>query len=833
MRASIQIASVSLALIGISMAADGHAAMDRRYTNIPAEALGPALRTLATELKFQIVYASRDVASRKTRGAVGDFSPSEALDEVLSGTGLTYRYVDERTVTVVPLGSSMAAQSPQPSLNQSEKAPRSFSEPFRVAAVGEGQTPAASSVSRPSRTAVAGSHPPQTLSEITVTAERRQERAVDVPISITALDASTLQDMKATNLQDIQFFVPGLTSVSYSPGGDQYLELRGVSDFSGLPTVGQYFDEMPINLGLAGAAMDVRFLDMERVEVLRGPQPTLYGDGSMGGTIRYIPAAPSLNREPSGAVEADYTSLQGGGSGWLARGHLDLSVIPGTVGLRFAGWYEKGGGWIDRVPTGQKDINSNKIGTTRVTLLAKLSDRTKLKLLWQHGVTRVPNQNYGTDDVTRLFVPSYAYQDSDLLEAVFSADLGFAQLVETPDFLRSDSRSQIDLSSIYVPVLALFGFPPGYVTQVGEPSDLHDDIFYNELRLVSSTSGPWSWVGGFDFKNLRYSDRGRSTTAPNTLPFSILSVVIQQADKNEALWGEVGYAFTDRWHADVGVRYFRDRMQYTTDAIVFGLGSPTANVGTFSSTNPRLDIRYSINPDWNVYFNAGKGFRSGGFNPGYSVYPAYDPDELWTEELGSKGLYWHRKLEVGTDVYYNNWQNVQAAYTTATGLEEVSNTGGIKGTGFDLSAVLRPLAGLELGATFGWNNMSYKAVPPGATHAVGDPPDLASRESWSAFAEYRQPIAPGTSLYGRADIQHADRAQVTLRSSIYAAISNIPARSLLNLRLGVAHDRYDVSVYVENALNERNPVVQAPFGVITEDVSQRPRMYGVMLRTTF
>lgn len=826
MRSFLAVMVVCLSGAGVSLA-DPAVVHVRLSVNVPPEPLASALHAYSQQTGFHVVYISEDVRSRRSAGAVGKLTVGDALTLILKGTGLTYRFLDPHTISIVPASSGNAP----PSGAKEGKTSSSGRFPVAQATSGSASSPAEVTTEQAAGNEAVGEV--TTLREVVVTAELRRERAIDVPVSMTAIDASTMRAMGATNLEDLEYTVPGFTSVSYAPGATQYVELRGVSDYAGLPTVGLYFDEMPINLGFSGQNVEVTFLDMERVEVLRGPQPALYGDGSVGGTIRYIPASPSLNGTPSGALEADYTSLQDGGTGWLTRGHVDISLIPDRVGLRLAGWYEKDGGWIDRAPTGQNNINSTKIGTARATLLVKTSDRTKLKLLWQHGVTRVPNQNFGDDDVTRLFVPSYNYQDSDLLEAVFTADLGFAQLVETPDYMRLDVRFQADLSPFYVPDLSLLGIPPGYVTEIADPAKLDSDMLYNEIRLVSSTSGPWSWAAGFDFKNTRYTSTSATTTAPNPLPFALLASNIAQPAKTEALWGEVGYELTDRWHADIGVRYFRDRTQYFTDILEFGAGVPTANSGTFTSTDPRLDVRYTINPHWNVYFNVGKGFRSGGFNAGYAASPAYTPDQLWTEELGSKGLFFERKLELDADVYYNDWSNVQSELTTPAGLEEVYNTGRIAGMGFDWEAALRPLPGLELGTTFGWNNMSYKEVPPNLTHAVGDPPDLAVRESWSGFAEYRRPIGPDTSLYGRAGIQHADRAQNTLRSTVYAAITNLPPRSLLDLRLGLSVDRYDISVYVENALNERNPIIQAPLGVITEDVSQRPRLYGVALRATF
>jgi iron complex outermembrane recepter protein len=834
MRASAWVTALSLCLVGICSAQTARAST-REDTNIPPEPLGVALETLAKRYEFQVLYRTELVSSLKTAGAVGSLTPDEALTKVLSGTGLSYKYLDASTVTIVPVATLAAAgvtagsPAPNNSGDATKEVGKKSSQDFRVGQVDQATAGAALEQGED-----AAARKDQ-LQEVIVTAQKRSQRAIDVPASVSVIGASNITATSANSLEDLQFTVPGLTSLSYTPGGDDFVELRGVSDYVGRPTVGTYFDEMPLNLEINGFGMDVRLLDLERVEVLRGPQPTLYGDGSMGGTIRYVPAAPTLSSEASGALETDATAIQSGGSGWSAQGHVDLSLVPDRIGLRIAGSYEKDGGWIDRVPTGQTNINSNEIETIRATLLAKLTDSTQLSLLWQHGATRAPNQNFGVSDQTLLSVPSYNNTDSDLLEGVFRADLGFAELVETPDYLRFNLREQFDLTPFFLPYLPLFGIPPGYVTEIGYDLNPKANIFYNELRLVSKSVAPWSWAAGIDYKDSRYVEVTTTNTAPNTLAFQLASELNQQPTETEALWGEVGYAFTDQLHATVGARYFHDRTQYSTSSVSFGAPSPeTVNIGTFTSLNPRMDISYVIRPDSNVYFSVAKGFRSGGFNAGYAPVPSYAPDDLWTEEIGSKGLYFDRRLELDAAVYYNEWNNAQDTVSLPNTLVIVTNDGRIDGAGVDLDAVLRPISGLQLGATLGWNNMAYREVPPNLSHAEGDPPDFSVRQSWSTFVDYRRPVASQTSLYGRLDFQHSNRAQVTARTPGYpATFTNIPPRSLLNAHLGLLFGRYDVALYVKNALNERNPIIQAPFGVLTEDVEQRPRLYGISLRATF
>ena len=676
------------------------------------------------------------------------------------------------------------------------------------------------------------SEPAATLQEVVVTAQRRTQREIDVPVSISAIDASTIAATGAQDLEDLQFTVPGFSIRSYGAGSANYEQLRGISSAFGLPTISNYFGELPMNIDANGVEVPMPLIDLERVEVLRGPQPTFYGEGSMGGTIRYIPAAPSLE-QTSAEVTSGLDSMNGNGLGWLTNGYLNLPLSSNELGLRLAGGYEKDSGWIDRVPSGETDINDAEIGTARATLLAKLGDGSDVTLLFQHVKTSQPNQNFGIDGKTYLSVATPVDTETNLASVVLRINLGFAELVETPGYMTYSARTTDDLTPFYLPYLSEFGLPAGYITEIPENSRTDDHTFTNELRLVSKSGGPLSWATGVDYRDARLDLDAASATYPNTLPFDLLTDDEALPDKSWALWADSGYAITSKWQASVGVRYYHDEVSSATDTISFGAPQDSAGQATFTSTNPRFDLSYRVASNSLLYFDAAKGFRSGGFNAGYAAQKSYDPDELWTYELGSKGLYFNRKLQLEAAVYYNDWKGVQTEFFTPLGLEETTNGGRVEGEGTDLSAILNPLTGLQLGATLGWNNMSYKQVPANGDKDVGDPPDFTVRQSWSAFTDYRRAVWSGASAYGRIEVQHANRALLTLRSPEYASFIDLPARTLLDFRLGLSFARYDVAAFCDNALNESNPIIKGPFGVISENVEQRPREYGVTATLRF
>src|SRR5690625_4396707 len=190
---------------------------------------------------------------------------------------------------------------------------------------------------------------PINLGVTVVTAQHREQQLQDVPLSVSVVTDKEIEARGATSLGDLQYSVPGLSTVSYGTG-PRYVQIRGVSSYVGAPTVGVYLDEMPIVSDVLGDALDVRMLDMKRVEVLRGPQATLYGQDSMGGTIRYITADPNLDAF-GGSLGVTYGGVQDGGASYKADGVLNIPVITDRLGVRLVGGYQKNGGFIDNATT--------------------------------------------------------------------------------------------------------------------------------------------------------------------------------------------------------------------------------------------------------------------------------------------------------------------------------------------------------------------------------------------------------------------------------------------------------------------------------------------------
>ena len=672
--------------------------------------------------------------------------------------------------------------------------------------------------------------------DIIVTAQRSEQRLQEVPISISVIGSKELGARAATELKDLQYSVPGFSTFEYGVGR-QFVQMRGISNTIGSSTVGIYLDETPLGLDTQGEVFNVRLLDLERVEVLRGPQATLYGQGSMGGTIRYIPAAPDLDRM-SGSVEGEYSSTKGGANGGKLVGVLNLPLATDKVGLRVVAGYERIGGFIDNIATGERNINQADIYTLRGNLLVNATDRLSLSLLGLYQKSKQDNQDFGVSYRTSALVPTPIKDRYTLIQAKLDYDLDFAELSVSGSHIDRHNEIQFDFSPFYVPILPLFGIPAGFIDRVAYPADTDYKIYSGEVRLASQSDGPLGWQLGATYRDLKTNQISITGTAPGTLPFSILDFRQFSRNKSYALYGELNYAFTPQLRATAGLRYFSERKRQVTDSSSFGVATLDANRGSFESLNPRFNLSYAFTPDSMLFANVAKGFRSGGFNTTsagggvVTIPPSYDSDQIWTYELGTKHQLLGNKLILDASVYRSEWSKVQS-YTFAPGsaIQIVTNSGKVSGWGVDLSVTARPARSLTLSATYGWNNLEFDTAT--GDKAKGDPIDGAVRESWSASADFRPALTDHVTGIFRIDYQHAGSGQITLRNFVPPQIVARPGRDLVNLRIGASVGEVEVALFANNLFDENVPNIVGPFGVIAENVEQRPRVIGLSASARF
>lgn len=674
--------------------------------------------------------------------------------------------------------------------------------------------------------------------EIIITAQKREERLRDIPISVTAVTASDIANRNVTSLDQLQATVPSLRLVDIGPG-QQRIQLRGISQYLGLPTVGLYVDEFPINTYGPSGNAEVRLLDVERIEVLRGPQPALYGEGSMGGTIRYVTAKPDLTAF-GGSGLAEISFPMSGETGYRVEGVVNAPLSTDTAALRIAATHEKEGGWVDGAPG--KNLNGRDTTTARATLLVKASNAFTITAagLYHESDQLYKSYSNATKGRTGQIVPSNARQRYWLGTLNMEYDAGPVTLLSATGYLDQTGRSVDDSGPFYN---KLFGAPLLRTALTDARGGLTK--FHQELRLISNGDGPIRYLLGASYtegKNSGVTDGDGDSLVPG-LPASALGVVFNQVSKTRsqifAAFGSVSYTLGDKVTIDLGGRYFSDRRTADGTFTLVGFGPPQTDptrTKTFDSFNPRVALSIKTGDSGIVYANVAKGFRSGGFNtnaPG--VPPTFAPEKLWSYEFGVKQSFLNNSLFVEAAVYYNDYNNVQTT-VIVPGIPRgaILGSGKASGPGVDFSVRAKPSRDFAFAASLGYNRMRFDTNS--TDKLKGDPLDLVPDWNWSASIDYTPQLSETIGLIVHADIGATDSGTIILRNIPPApglnAIERSEAREVANARLGVSFSKFEVYAFANN-LFDTYKVVNPPFGAFFEPTYTKPRTIGLGVKGKF
>jgi len=667
------------------------------------------------------------------------------------------------------------------------------------------------------------------LQEVVVTAQKRQERLVDVPMALTVVSGPELAQKTLQSMQDLSFAVPGMTTREDGPGS-YTIFMRGVSnDYGTGALVGQYLDEVPVTL-TGYDQLDVRPLDLERVEVLKGPQGTLYGQGSVVGTVRYITEAPDLH-EYAGRIEGDFATIDSGSGQQIFRGIANLPVVNNVLGVRLAVWFQHGGGWQDQPPAGIYNGNYQDLKIFQLKTLWKVSDALDIKLMAiVHRNESKLGQGYenpdrtiyvAIDPATQLIPKQYDY---DLYNLDIKYNFGSFELVS--------SSSEIFLNHHYPD--AYEGGPETiYAGALSGNGARHVDNrqFSQELRLVSTSPGPFKWtVGGFYRNDQReYYELYDTEYAGAVFTDQVYSE--NETYNSSSIFADVSYDITHQFTLGAGVRYFNDNQGYLDNS---GVGEKH---GHFHSTDPRVYATYKISENVNTYASVSKGFRSGGFN--YGDLPNYGPESLINYEIGTKGTTAGGRLAFELSGYYSDYSDMLRRgllFIPSSGLFQqlVSNIGKVHIKGVEGGLTWRATRQLTVNTTASYIDSKIVEVnAQDATNIAGDPVDYVPKFALTAGANYSFHWASQIPGYIRLDYMHRDKVNYVDRTSFPP--ENLPQTSdvldLLNGRLGATWGKLDLEVYGTNLTNQNAWV--DPEHAWRNANRTRPRLVGVMVGYSF
>jgi iron complex outermembrane recepter protein len=705
---------------------------------------------------------------------------------------------------------------------------------------------------------------PTQLQEVVVTAEKRREPLLEAPVSVTVVSGQALEQRHEVKLADYLAQIPGI-SVQDNGFGQVDFSIRGIGSSPFLaPTVGVEVDGVPIGssnaAGDAALKPDIDPNDMANIQVLYGPQGTLYGDDAMGGLVEFTTVKPDLERF-SGRVEADASTVEGGGVGSAQRAMINLPVIDGTLALRITGFLRHDPGFIDDVESGQKNVNDDAAKGGRVDMLWQIASNASLRL---NALTQDGNAN---GDAEEILNSDHQSVNGDLkgigrggfnefqtkyrlYTATLDIDLGWAHLLSLSGYNTTNFVADLDLTNVFGPI---FGTPPFVLFPLAQED--RTDKFSQEIRLTSPSNQPLEWIAGLYYTHEQttfaqtLTDVDTMTGGPfPAFPTPVLSAPLVNPPTtfhDYAGYLTLTYHFSPRFDLEAGGRYTSE----TTDvpySSATGLiaGAPTpASSEKDNATTFLASARYHITPDQMAYLRVASGFRPGGSNGVLPGVPAtYGPDKTVNYELGYKGSYLDRRLELETALFYIDWTNIQLLALNEYSEGFTVNGNKARSQGAQFSGQYLIGYGLSAGLSLTYTDAAMIQAGPASSGAVAGAA-LPYANKWSAnfSLEERFPITPrwqGSAqvIYGFFGDRYGPFNSVVPPAPQEPQIF-IPHYSTVDLLAGISDGRYAVNLFLRNLTDTRGITsLQAEGGGGNGDLEATiitPRTVGISLTANF
>lgn len=802
-------------VLAASLWVGGAWAAPRRTFDVPAEPLTRALLDFAIQANLSIGAGEAAGCRSPSRGVTGQFTVAEALNRILAGTGCSYRMVDAASVRIVRPATATAAGRPQPAAAQPAPPP--------------------------------SAGPP--MGEVVVTATRRGALTLRLPDAIRTVTGARMAEYRDSSIGDLAGWTAGLTVTNLGPGSDKII-IRGLSD-SGLTghaqsTVGIYLDDTRLTFNAPDP--DLRLTDIDRVEVMQGPQGALYGAGSIAGLVHIVTRRPELNQF-DGEISVTGSGTVGGGPSGVVEGAVNAPLIPGRLAVRAAAYSEHDSGYIDDVSLRRNGTNAtDRNGFRLVAELAPADDWTA-----DLGATR---QTLAAADSQYAVARLGAYQrkialqephDNDFGEVhlTVQGDVTAGRLKNTLSLVRHDIDARYDASSD-LPQFART--PPTAIGVFNEDDDI--EAVVDEATLASAGASRFEWLlGGFLSSTHESLDSGinrlPSAAAPQT---PVYIETRTDTIEEQAIYGEATYDLSPRLAIGAGAR--AGLTEVATDSTVraplTGAAAPFHGQLSGLAFEPKLSLRYQLGAQSMAYLLASEGARGGGFNtggpigerfsgPGGSAEPfrRFNGDELWNFEAGYKTRLLADRLDLRATAFYDVWSNVQSDELLPSGLPYTANIGDGRNIGLEAEADY-DVGGLELrlNSLLDAPELIHNNTPfPSLLHSglPGVP-----RGSLGAAIRYEWRTASGLRPFFDANVDYVGSSRLTFDAHTTRRMGDY---TVTRMTTGVAASAWRAAAFVDN-----------PFGVVGDTFAYgnpftlkrshqitplRPRTAGLQLTRSF
>jgi iron complex outermembrane receptor protein len=828
--------------------------------NIAPQPLQAAVIHYTEQSGVQVTSAADFLKGRKSSGVVGSFPASEALTKLLAGTDLAYDVVDPNTVAIRPLSGGRSERSTaNPQTNNAddgEKTERgdaakkeSFWERFRLAQVDQGQGPNDRPVDSRSN---AEQRPTVKLEEIVVTAQKREERLIDVPQSVSVLSADALAKLGAVQFSDFADTLPGLTFKTGGVGMNQ-ITLRGVTTGTDpSPTVGIYVDEVSYGsstpFALAGRlGFEVGLFDVDRIEVLRGPQGTLYGASSIGGVLKYVTKRPDASRF-SGDAQAGISDTQDGGINYNGALAINAPIVTDKAAVRLSGFYSRGGGYIDDFAMGKRDINGSRVDGGRADLL--LTPTEALSIRVTGFLQDISRDGESTADYTfagnpvdgsldqRRGIPETFDQRFRLISGTVTYDLEGAALTSVSSYQTVRSHWIADISSQFVPLLNdVLGLGP--YSAVADSVELTTDKFTEEVRFASKGSRSREWViGGFYTHETARDDEFFLLRDPvgQPAPNDLFSYFVPSRYEEYAAFGDLTWHLTSKFDVTGGLRHARDRQEFRQSGSgLFGATSPSFN-SSESVFTYLANARYHFTDHATGYLRYATGYRPGGPSIVVATNPTapakFDPDRLKSYEMGIRSETADRRAALDFAAYYIDWADMQTQ-TSVSGFGTFTNApGGATIRGAELTLSVHPIGGFSVSGAFAYQDAQMSEADANLGAAKGERLPSVPRFTAALNADYELPMGSWQPTIG-ATLRHVSDRTASFNNSAGVPQYHLPEYTAVDLRTGLVLSSVNVQLYLHNLFDERGQLSSyTNFGKPQVALLQ-PRTVGVSVTTRF
>jgi outer membrane receptor protein involved in Fe transport len=726
-----------------------------------------------------------------------------------------------------------------------------------------------------------------TLGTIVVTANRRDETLQKVPMAVSALTYHDIQRQHLEDFADYAANVPGLDAISLAPGMTE-LSIRGIASGSQQPSasVGVYVDETPFgssSVFAIGSALtpDLDPADVERIEVLRGPQGTLYGAGALGGVIRFITIPPDTENY-SGRLKVGGTSVDGGSNGFDVHGMVNLPLVKDKLAIRANVYDETDPGFVDDAGRGKMDVNESKVKGGRVSMLWTPTDKTSVRVtalaqnLAAEGSATVALDPDTLQPVYGDLQQRSATLDGDAFDAHYrlynvtvNTDFGSAKLMSSSSYSKLDAVINTDATSLLFLGPQANGQPYGTLERATVPQTKATQ----EFRLSSPKDQTVEWLGGVfwtretgdNAQDIYASDYYSGTPLPSPLGIAIGGDLQPSTYEAWAAYGSITWHVTDRFDVEAGLRYSHDKQHYTEVGygLLFGGIPPTVLLdkrSSDSSTTFSLTPTFHINDNNMLYARIASGFLPGGPNivpVGVPNVPAtFSPTKLTNYELGLKSTTPDDRLMVDLSAYYIDWTRIPLT-TFENNFTFLTSGGQAQSKGLEATISWIAAPGLKLSANASYNDATLtKDAPYPSNGKRGDPLPYAPRFTLGLSGDYDFALGGGWHGYVGASYRYVDERSTDFAFSYpipgllppLPSSPTIPAYHAIDLRAGVNRGQWNIDAYVKNLTNQRG-IVQAstfqnyvPVAGQLNPVTGRmednatiitPRMFGISVSRNF